>query len=139
MEFFACLVVSIDCRFITLFAIASCHDWMTLFRSRYIVLNIFPFFIMFIYFYCWIILNAWCEVSFLKSINHCALRWGARQTKTNDKEGRRRKSREKIQNTFHLKSYLYIVYIKDIFASTSWIEFVCVFVVLSFHLAEMMI
>lgn len=38
--------VSIDCRFITLFAIASCHDWMTLFRSRYSSVFFFFFFLL---------------------------------------------------------------------------------------------
>lgn len=77
-------LVSIDCRFIAVFAIASCHDRMTLFRSRYSSER-FPFVFRHFYFYCWIILNAWCEVSFSKSINHCGAK-GEFGTQKNDRE-----------------------------------------------------
>lgn len=44
-----------------------------------------PFSFIHFYFYCWIILNAWCEVSFSKSINHCGAQ-GEFGTQKNDRE-----------------------------------------------------
>lgn len=66
----------IDCRFITRFAIVS---------YRFVWLNdiisqpIYSYVVFLLY--CSIISNAWCEVSFLKSINHCATNEGGELSK----------------------------------------------------------
>lgn len=106
LEFFACLFVSIDRRFITLFAYrASCHDWMTLFRSRYSS-YVFPFFYsIFVLFL--LLNNIECMMwSVIFEIDK-SLCWRT-------KEWQRRNRKKKFKTHFTLNE----------FASTSWIELV---------------
>lgn len=123
--------VSIDCRFITVFAIASCHDRMTLFRSRYSSER-FPFFL---HSFLFLLLNniecmMWSVIFEIDKSLWC--------------EGRVWHTKERQRNNRNKK-------FKTHFTSNHVCECVCFHIVnwvclspflsaaLSFHLAELMI
>lgn len=108
--------VSIDCRFITLFAIASCHDWMTLFRSRY------SSYVFFFYLFSFLLLNnvecmMWSVIFEIDKSLCCEGESLVNKRIATEKQRRKKKNREK-NHTKHISPQI----VQFCFQIVNWIS-----------------